>query len=292
MRAQLGETERSSMIRLKRTIRHSTGMGFLLLGWLAGSSPLAQAIVHLPKEKAAKKSTSQKKAGKIDEDDPEILKSHYPVVVYKGPKEPIDVTFTKLRPSSWTSISDIPKPVVGAVVVSEDWAFYQHKGFDVNQIKEAIKTDIEKGRFARGASTITQQVAKNVFLSREKTLLRKAKELYLSVQLEKKLTKSKILEVYFNVVEWGEGVFGIRAASELYFDKEPSLLTAKEGAFLAMLLPSPKKYSQSFRDKQLSPYARKTVRSILQKMIQAGYIAEEDFDAVIDSPLPFEKQSD
>ena len=91
-----------------------------------------------------------------------------------------------------------------------------------------------------------------------------------------------------NVAEWGEGIFGIREAARYYFQKGPSQLTAKEGAFLAMLLPSPKRYSESFRRRELSNYAAKTVRSILGKMTQAHYLTEEELGVVVRQPLPFE----
>lgn len=253
---------------------------FLSLAAMCMSVSTAHSIVHVPEKKPDAA------------DDVALLRKHYPVVIYQGPKQPTSIRFEKNRPAHWVSYSEISKAAVGAVVVSEDWAFFQHKGFDMNQIKEAIKTDIERGKFARGASTITQQVAKNVFLSNEKTLLRKARELYLSVQLEKQLSKTKILEVYFNVVEWGEGIYGLRAAARAYFGKSPQDLLPKEGAFLAMLLPNPKKYSQSFRDRALTPYASKTIKSILQKMHRAGYVSMEEYLTALETPLSFANGSD
>jgi monofunctional glycosyltransferase len=221
---------------------------------------------------------------------PEVstLKTQFPVVRYQGPKRPPTVSLQKLRPSSWVTIAEISRPAVGAVIVSEDWAFYQHEGYDANQIKEAIKEDLEKGHFARGASTITQQVVRNVYLDKDKNLWRKMKELILAIRLEDQVGKRKILETYLNIAEWGEGLFGIGAAARHYFNKHPSELTAKEGAFLAMLLPSPKRYSQSFRSKQLTEYARKTIRSILDKMTQAQYLTAEEKILQQMEPLSFE----
>ena len=176
-------------------------------------------------------------------------------------------------------------------MVSEDWAFYQHHGYDPNQIKEALNKDVAERRFARGASTITQQVAKNVFLDSEKNMGRKLKEFLLAVKIEEKFKKPKILEVYLNVIEFGEGLYGIGPAARFYFSKAPKDLTAKEGAFLAMLLPSPKKYSVSFREKRLTKYARRTVNSILGKLVQARYITEEEKTAEQSRPLSFEAAS-
>jgi monofunctional biosynthetic peptidoglycan transglycosylase len=220
--------------------------------------------------------------------DTSVLNRKYPVVIYHGPKEAVTVKLVPAAPPGWVKIGDISKVALGAVVVSEDWAFFSHDGFDANQLKEAIKEDIADRRFTRGASTITMQVVKNVFLSQEKTLYRKAKEFVLAISLDHHVSKRKTLEVYFNIAEWGEGTFGIGPAARKYFNKPASELTAKEGAFLAMLLPSPKRYSQSFRNGRLTAYAGKTVRSILEKMAQAHYITEEERDTEIAKPLSFE----
>ena len=219
--------------------------------------------------------------------DASILKTAYPIVHYTRADAPPDVTLQRLRPSTWTGLAEISKPARQAIIISEDWAFYQHGGFDTHQIQQAIKEDWAAKGFARGASTITQQVARNVFLSKDKNLWRKIKELYLAVQLEKSVGKRKILETYFNVAEWGEGIYGVGAAAEFYFHKSPSALTAKEGAFLAMLLPSPIRYGQSFRAKHLTEYADETIRSILSKMEQAHFLTHEEREVAENSPLSF-----
>jgi monofunctional glycosyltransferase len=222
--------------------------------------------------------------------DVAILRKAYPQVFYQGKNKPPKVGMTRKKPGNWVSLPEISRVAVGAVVVSEDWAFYQHKGYDPVQIKEAIKEDFEAGKYARGASTITQQVVKNVFLEREKNIWRKLKELILAVKLEDSVSKSRILEVYLNIAEWGEGIFGIGGAARHYFNKPASQLSAKEGAFLAMLLPSPKRYSQSFRQKRLTAYAQETVDAILEKMVKAQYLSEEQFQRELLIPLSFEIQ--
>ena len=227
----------------------------------------------------------------MPQQDPEELKRSYPVVHYHGPKKPFTVTIERLRPSEWVSLSDISQKVVKAILISEDWAFYSHNGFDFEQIKEAVETNVERGKFVRGASTITQQVAKNVFLDQQKSLVRKLKEASITMQLEEHLSKSRILEIYLNIVEWGEGIFGIHDAAQFYFKKDPSQLNAKEGAFLAMLLPSPKKYSQSFRDKKLTEFAAKRVRTILGKLVAAKVLTEEQEQTELRMPLSFEIQA-
>ena len=140
----------------------------------------------------------------------------------------------------WTPLSRIPSEMKWAVVLAEDASFYKHEGIDVKAIKEAIKYDLEKKSFARGASTITQQVAKNLFLSREKTLTRKAKELYLAKRMEQEITKGRIMELYLNVIELGPMVHGIGHGARYYFGKSPASLTPRECAFLAAMLPGPR----------------------------------------------------
>jgi monofunctional glycosyltransferase len=220
-----------------------------------------------------------------------LMRTHYAHVKYLGPKKPFDVVITKVRPSDYVSISDISQAMQGAVIVSEDWTFYQHEGFDPHEMKEALKDSIEEGHLTRGASTITQQVARNVYLSQERSLIRKIRELWIASKMEKILTKKKILEIYLNIVELGEGVFGVGPAARYYFDKHPRDLLPKEAAFLAMLLPSPKKYSVSFRKKQLTPFAKKIITSILVKMEKAGYITEIEHEIASAEKLTFEYRS-
>lgn len=226
--------------------------------------------------------------------DVAVLRTEYPVVhvVRKGRKRIGVVTLVRRRPPEWVGLHDVSRLAVGAIIVSEDWAFYQHKGYDPTQIREALSKDLAKKRFARGASTITQQVARNVFLDQEKTVMRKLKELYLAIQLEKKLNKGKILEIYLNVAQWGDGLYGIGPAARHYFDKSPSELNAKEGAFLAMLLPSPVRYSVSFRSHRLTEYARDTVETILDKMQQARFLTVDQKMEELERPLSFEVTED
>lgn len=141
---------------------------------------------------------------------------------------------------NWTPLSRIPSEMKWAVILAEDSDFYKHEGIDVKAIKNAIKYDLEKKSFARGASTITQQAAKNLFLSREKTLTRKVKEVYLAKRMEQELTKGRIIELYLNVIELGPMVYGIGHGARYYFGKPASALTPRESAFLAAMLPGPR----------------------------------------------------
>jgi monofunctional biosynthetic peptidoglycan transglycosylase len=236
-----------------------------LLAIATGSSGCVKALAELP-----------------------LLKTQYPWVHYHGPKKPTTVTLQTDRPPKWTALPLISKKAVNAIIVSEDWAFYQHHGIDQKQIEEAVKRDWGEKKFTRGASTITQQVVRNVFLTKDKNLWRKVKEAYYAVRIEKVVSKARILEVYLNIAEWGEGIFGIGEASQFYFSKNAAELTAKEGAFLAMLLPSPKRYSQSFRAKRLTEYAHDTVEDILDKMTQAHMLTPEENQAEKQARLSFE----
>jgi monofunctional glycosyltransferase len=140
----------------------------------------------------------------------------------------------------WIPSERIPAEMKWAVIVAEDANFYRHEGIDVQAIKNAIKYDLERKRFARGASTITQQTAKNIYLTREKTITRKVEEFYLARRMEQELTKGRILELYLNIAELGPMVYGIGHGARYYFDTTPELLTPRECAFLAAMLPGPR----------------------------------------------------
>lgn len=200
------------------------------------------------------------------------LSGYYPIY----DKDKAKYVLSPVRPSSWVKLDKISYVARWAIIVSEDWAFYEHKGIDFRQLKIAIEESIEEGELTRGASTITQQVIKNLVLSPKREISRKLKEVILAYQLEKNLSKDQILEIYLNFVELGSGIYGIKNASFYYFNKHPKDLTAKEGAFLAMLLPSPKKYSQSFYDKELTSFAKEQIQSILIKLRQAKVINETE----------------
>lgn len=202
----------------------------------------------------------------------------------------VSYTFSSEKPKNWIALNHIKKSAYSAIVVSEDWAFYDHQGVDYNQLQIAILESLE-GKRTRGASTISQQVVKNVFTNSERTLSRKIKELLGTIVLEKFLTKDKILEIYLNVIQYGEGLYGIEDASRHYFKKSASKLTTKEGAFLAMLLPSPVRYSQSFKEKELTDYARTTINTILDKMAVAKYITKKEALSLKEQKLSFEKKT-
>lgn len=178
----------------------------------------------------------------------------------------------------WTPSNRIPPEMKWAVILAEDSNFYKHDGIDVKAIKEAIKYDLEKQSMARGASTITQQVAKNVFLSREKTITRKLKEVYLAWRMEQELTKGRILELYLNVVELGPMVYGIGHGSQYYFGKPASAMTPRECAFLAAMLPGPRVAYNPYRNlgKVLS-----RSNMILRKLRSKGVISADELQTAL-----------
>ncbi len=181
------------------------------------------------------------------------------------------------RNPRWTPYRAIPAALKKAVVASEDANFYSHEGVDYEAIGEAIKTDWRKGKFVRGGSTITQQLAKNLFLTREKTLIRKVKEFVLARRMDDALSKSRILELYLNVVELGPMVYGVGHASHYYFGKPPSALTVRECAFLASMLPGPKIYNPY---RKMGRVMKRSDR-ILRRMVAARMISREEYDAAI-----------
>jgi monofunctional biosynthetic peptidoglycan transglycosylase len=143
---------------------------------------------------------------------------------------------------SWVPYSKISPYLIKAVLIAEDDKFWNHEGFDYEAIQKAIEKDLKAKKFKFGGSTITQQLARNLFLSPEKSLFRKASEAVITWRMEKVLSKRRILELYLNVAEWGEGIFGAEAASRHYFGKPSSELDPEEAARLAAILPNPRRY--------------------------------------------------
>jgi monofunctional biosynthetic peptidoglycan transglycosylase len=143
------------------------------------------------------------------------------------------------RPAVWTRLERIDPKLQWAVIAAEDANFWRHEGIDWDATVAAARRNLEAGRYAVGGSTLTQQLAKNLFLTRRKTLLRKAREAVLAWRLERTLTKRRILELYLNVAEWGDGVFGVEAAARHILGHSPARMTWGEAATLAAILPSP-----------------------------------------------------
>ena len=153
-----------------------------------------------------------------------------------------DKGHTLERHWTWVPLSRISPYLRQAVVAGEDASFFTHEGFDWEGIKDAALYNLEAGKLKRGGSTITQQLAKNLYLSSERSLLRKVREALITRSLEHHLTKERILELYLNIAEWGQGIYGAEAAARHHFKKSSRDLTADEAAWLAAVLPSPRRY--------------------------------------------------
>jgi monofunctional biosynthetic peptidoglycan transglycosylase len=147
------------------------------------------------------------------------------------------------RVQRWIPLPEIAPELVACVVASEDARFFEHGAVDLREMQRAVEKDLAAHTYARGASTLTQQLAKNLFLSERKSLLRKGEELLLAHRMEETLTKERILELYLNEVEWGAGVYGAEAASQTWFKKSARELTLAESAELAAMLPAPRQLS-------------------------------------------------
>ncbi|MDP1677458.1 MAG: monofunctional biosynthetic peptidoglycan transglycosylase [Bacteroidota bacterium] len=166
----------------------------------------------------------------------------------------------------WTPISRISKNLINAVIVSEDGMFYEHEGVDWYELEESIKKNLAKGKAARGGSTISQQLSKNLYLSTSKDPVRKLKELIITLRMERTLSKRRILEIYLNVIEWGNGVFGVEAAAKKYFGKSASQLSREEAAQMAAVIPSPRKYQPNV----MTRYVARRSSIILNRMSARG----------------------
>jgi len=140
---------------------------------------------------------------------------------------------------TWVPYDRISRNLTRAVLAGEDSRFFDHGGFDWEEMQKALEKDWNEGRFSRGASTISQQLAKNLFLSTSKNPLRKLHEALITKEMEWILGKRRILEIYLNVIEWGDGVYGAEAAARTYFNTSAAALSADQAAFLSAIIPSP-----------------------------------------------------
>lgn len=172
----------------------------------------------------------------------------------------------------WVSLSQISPYLIKAILIAEDDKFWRHEGFDYEAIKKAIEKDIKAKKFKVGGSTISQQVAKNLYLSPSKNPVRKLIEFIITWRLEKTLSKKRILEIYLNIAEWGDkGIFGIEMASQHYFGKHASELTPEESARLAAVLPNPRIYNPLSNNR----YVIRRANLIYNIMVKRGIIVPE-----------------
>ena len=179
---------------------------------------------------------------------------------------------------NWVPLREVSPFIVQSVLGHEDGGFFGHHGFAVWGIREALVRNLQAGRYMQGASTITMQLVKNLFLRREKTLARKVQEVLLTWWIERAVPKHRILELYLNVIEFGPGIYGIRNACEHYFGREPVEISPGEAAFIATILPNPKAYHHNFDRGGLSPGTAGQMRRFLGIMLSRGRIDQAAFD--------------
>ena len=169
----------------------------------------------------------------------------------------------KYRPrKTWVPITAISPALQRAVIVSEDGDFYGHGGIDVNEIKASVIRDVKTFRLSRGGSTITQQLAKNLYLSPSKNPIRKVRELLIARQFEAHLSKNRILELYLNSIEWGDGIFGAEAAARSYFSVSARSLSQEQAALLAAIIPNPRRLGKQLTSRRV----QKKKKLILRRM--------------------------
>jgi len=191
--------------------------------------------------------------------------------------------FTQRPPlgqGTWVPLWAISSNLQTAVVLWEDPSFFHHAGLDYSEIARAAWIDLRTGSYRRGASTITQQVAKNIFLGPEKTLRRKVREAILAGRIERALSKEEILTVYLNIAEWGDGIVGAEAASRRYFGKPASDLNWAESALLAGILPNPREWNPC-KD---PAHAIQMRHAVLTKLLSIESISKQEFDEADTAP--------
>ena len=192
----------------------------------------------------------------------------------------------------WCPLDSIPPYFIDCLLASEDVTFFQHKGFSVSAIRSALVDDLTQDQVVRGASTITQQLAKNLFLSKSKSLSRKLQEAILAWYLEANLTKQRILELYLNVIEWGPKIYGLRQASMHYFGKDPSDLDLAESGFLVAIIPSPVRWHQKILQVKGVPVAiDKKIKKILGVLRTRHVIDDDVVQEALEEPIEFNPET-
>ncbi|WP_404420030.1 transglycosylase domain-containing protein [Marinospirillum sp.] len=189
----------------------------------------------------------------------------------------------------WTPLRRVNRDLLYAVVLAEDARFFEHRGLDYDALLDAFITNLRRGETAFGGSTISQQAVKNLFLTPRQSYFRKIQEAILTRRLENRLSKNQILELYLNLAEFGPDVYGVAAAGRHYFGKPPAAINAAEGAYLALMLPSPRRYHYTlFQNRNVTPGLQRKYQRILQGMSHANYISR----AQLNRYLPLIRRND
>ncbi len=233
---------------LKRALLAAMAGAVLLAGWVCLGLPSRQAVRELAK----------KNPGKT-----RLMLQREEEATAKGRKP--------RSSQSWVALSSVSRHLIHAVLSAEDQKFFGHEGVDWEAIQKSLERDLEKRRFARGGSTITQQLAKNLYFGTSKTPLRKLREMVVTRWLEQDLSKARILALYLHVIEWGDGVYGVEAAARRWYGKPAAALGEAEAAGLAAMIPNPRRLNPQV---SAARHARAT-RRVLWLMAQAGYIGRD-----------------
>lgn len=205
------------------------------------------------------------------------------------PDGSIDEEETGPTTDAWTELDAVSPYMQVAVLTTEDGAFFHHSGFNRGAIKNSLIANLKARRFVRGASTITMQTAKNLFLSREKTLSRKLEELILTDYLEQNFTKNEIMELYLNVIEFGPDIYGVRRAADHYFGRKPEELTLAESLFLSSLLPRPLGYHKMYEKGEVPEGFMKTLHMLMQVAFKNGKISQAELTQGLAETIVFHK---
>ncbi len=212
------------------------------------------------------------------------------VLAHPGDQQLADGTHRRMDPAdaSYSSLAHLPATVVGAFVSAEDGRYWEHHGFDLDQIARSLEIDLREHRLARGGSTISQQLVKNTFLSRRRTLDRKLQEAVLTWRLEARLGKRQILERYLNMLELGPHVFGVHDAARYWFERSPGELGIRQAAFLAALTSQPASMSRRVRHAGgVDPDTADRIAAVLRAMKRDHVITKDAYDAAKDVSLDF-----
>ncbi|MBN1351884.1 monofunctional biosynthetic peptidoglycan transglycosylase [candidate division KSB1 bacterium] len=213
--------------------------------------------------------------------DDEAIRSYRPANTKNVDFDTHSLAFPEKPVRIWVHINRISPDLQKAVLISEDDTFYQHEGINWVEFKIALKKNIESKRYKRGASTITMQLARNAFLTKEKTLLRKFREVIVARRMEEILSKRRIFELYLNIVEWGPNIYGAEAAARFYFNKSASDLNMAEASMLAAMLPNPRRFNPVTRMKS----AKKLQLRVLALLRDARVITPEEYQMLTEQPL-------
>lgn len=183
----------------------------------------------------------------------------------------------------YRNLSEISEDLQKFVVLSEDAKFFSHEGFDVEEIENSLKKNLSQGKVKRGGSTITQQLAKNVFLDKKRSVTRKLFEVPWTMQIERDLNKKQILELYLNIIEWGPGIYGAEAASRHFFDKSAAELDPKEALYLAMIIPNPIRFD-GFKSSKSKEFIWSKSKTFAQRIHSEKKISLDEKNYLVSEP--------